>query len=721
MTMLDLFGDNGYATYHGTATLNIPQGLTEFYVLLADAGSSGYMGYTSLDVDAELRFGTGSGPTMVSPPVDIFMTEDNETGIEISSGVPAFDIDMSSWGALMSSVYAITGYYGGVGQADVQYETGSGPLFYGNINSDQYVMVGRGANGNTAAVVFKFVTQSGYKTAAGGTINADVYFNGTPSSQGGNMWLGINDSFQTGGGFQNISNVNDFTKSTAAAIFNSSTYGNHEGSTSLAIPEGLREFYVVLADAGSSGRFALKSLSVDAQLTGDPNNCYVDMPGDINNDCNVNTDDLEALASSWLDSPGPWAVDGSDWSTIPLTLWGLWGSDLEVLTYLWSDQSVNELAFSGSVLLHPAFGDPNAITAEYETAVIDAVAAGNALGMNNFMMRLRMGTATSGWSTTSWTDTTEWANAMTTVQQTAQLAADAGIGTLMIDVENYTSGTYLFETSDAGEIAAAYNRGLEIGNALKATNPDMRIILMPEFFAGVFWGGGSSGIMDSANSFRNGLMKAGLGGGVLVATEGTYGNGAGNTNVNEIDVRYNGAYTAYSDPEQAKTAFIDYINTVAAQCRAETDSDNLDYWDNYCGIAAGSWVLGTDGTYSGKRSAWFTPELFEAQLQAFQDAGVKQIWTYGPNMPYIQFGTAEVTSLGYPTGNSGGSYTNPAETAMRYYLQYTMHPAIDEYVNVLQQYGNYSTKDINTDSEVSLEDLALMAQDWGKCENINCP
>ena len=54
VTMLDTFGDNGYSAYHGDVTLDIPVGVSEFYVVLADAGNTGYMAYTSLQVDAVL-------------------------------------------------------------------------------------------------------------------------------------------------------------------------------------------------------------------------------------------------------------------------------------------------------------------------------------------------------------------------------------------------------------------------------------------------------------------------------------------------------------------------------------------------------------------------------------------------------------------------------------------------------------------------------------------
>jgi len=160
-------------------------------------------------------------------------------------------------------VHSIVGFFGGAGSADIQHESYDGSAgFFGNIDS-AYAMVGRSANSNTGGFAYKFVLTSG--VTSGGTISSDVYFNGDPDTQGANVYISVASSLAIGGANQNFAPTTSSDEVTAADLFTGPS-ANYNGTANLVIPDGLTEFYVLVEDRGTGGRFAIKNLTVNAVI-----------------------------------------------------------------------------------------------------------------------------------------------------------------------------------------------------------------------------------------------------------------------------------------------------------------------------------------------------------------------------------------------------------------------------------------------------------------------
>lgn len=714
VNMLDKFEESVFGNYTGTITLDIPAGVTKFYIAMEDFGSSGRLAMTSLDVNAVLVAGTPDpneplDSYLVAPPWNGVTTGNDSKDIVLSVGDSSWSAGLQSYSAFISDVHSIFGIYGGVqGIADVQYETGEAPLFLGgNIDTDRYVMVGSKAAGNGGWIVYKFVTANGYKTS-GGTISADVYFNGIPSTQGQTLWVGVGTPMFVGSHNYSIYNEDDFTKVRMSELFSGDS-GNYRDTLSLSVPAGVTEFYVAVANGGSFGRLAFMSLDVDAVLTEDYSTCFSYSDSDFDLDCDVDWADLEEFVQNWMSCRGSESGCGEEWRDVPITIWGR-AHDPNMIAYEWSQSQRNETGISGSVVMSTFVGDSNTDILQYEPVISPAVNAGKSIGMEHFMFKMNFGyaSANSNFSATTWLDDTEWAQAIRSIECMTQLAYDTGVKALIFDIEPYDIGAnYIFTRTEQTELDAAYQRGVEVGNAIKSIDPSITIMLIPEHGAASYWASGNASGWLALNRFRNGLMEAQLTGGVLVGLEGTYGWGS--VDVDDVSVRVNGSLVEFTDPAAYRSALISYIQSVAADSRGTTDADKLSYWDNYCGVAPGFWVLSQGTDHIVKREAWYSAALFDTQLTAFKDAGAKWIWGYGNGYPFRQFGTNEVSAAGYQVG--GTVETNP-DYAISYYYQYSVNLNIDDYIEVFRKHGNFNSADMNNDGYVNLEDFAMLALDW---------
>jgi len=216
---------------------------------------------------------------ITSAPQPGFVTTDASKDNELSVGSPSFTADLSTYANFLGEVHTIAGFEnggGGAGSADLQHQEYDGTAgFFGNIDS-AYVMVGRGANGDVASFAYKFTVPSGFQTT-GGTIAADVYFNGNPVTQGANEWVGVTDTLvvEDDGGnasppaspvfFQGTWDLVDMRD-----LFVLNAFNNYTGTVNLTIPAGLTEFYVGVVDEGTSARLALTNLTVNASIAAIP-------------------------------------------------------------------------------------------------------------------------------------------------------------------------------------------------------------------------------------------------------------------------------------------------------------------------------------------------------------------------------------------------------------------------------------------------------------------
>jgi hypothetical protein len=233
---------------------------------------------------------TAAAGVVTGPTVPAFTTTGNAKDNVLTSATPTFSADLSTYATFTSQVHSLLGdgntdtsQSGIPGQADFQYQDASSPdALYGDITLP-YAMVGQKANGFNGTVLYKFVVQSGYQTAAGGTITADMYFRQDPNDggQGQNAWIGVTTNTPTiAGDLSGFGADAGFTTVTMKDLFGPQNAGfkTYTGPATLSIPAGATTFYVAFSDVdkgidgngSSSARLAISSLNVNANLVAVP-------------------------------------------------------------------------------------------------------------------------------------------------------------------------------------------------------------------------------------------------------------------------------------------------------------------------------------------------------------------------------------------------------------------------------------------------------------------
>lgn len=220
------------------------------------------LGLLSLAGTASAQTITGNTTTNSNPT---FVTSNATRNISMNGTSSSWALNLSTDSGANMNLFAIVGNVS-AGQADAGYFTTGGSI---GLTGNQLV-VGRNANGNTGTFVWKFVLDSGFTTTAGGNITANVGFNGTPSTQKANAFIGVNSVFTPSAG-PSFSSYNSAAFSKVNLTSNSATFGTYtENGLSLAVPVGVSEFYVVLSDIGTSARFGLNSLNVSVNAVPEP-------------------------------------------------------------------------------------------------------------------------------------------------------------------------------------------------------------------------------------------------------------------------------------------------------------------------------------------------------------------------------------------------------------------------------------------------------------------
>jgi len=215
--------------------------------------------------------------TVTGSPVAGFTTADSSKDQLLLSALPSFTADLSTYATFTGQVHSILGQTSSDGIADLEHQAADGPDgVHGDI-ALPYAMVGRHANGENGTMLYKFVVESGYQTAAGGTISADVYFRHDPDSQhGDNAWIGVNPTASIPADLGRLSNDAGFQKVSMRDRFggaNGHGFDTYTGNVGVNIPAGLTEFYLAFSDvleSHSSARFAVTTLHVNGNLAAIP-------------------------------------------------------------------------------------------------------------------------------------------------------------------------------------------------------------------------------------------------------------------------------------------------------------------------------------------------------------------------------------------------------------------------------------------------------------------
>ncbi len=195
---------------------------------------------------------------VVGTPIATFKTADNSKDIVLSAAHSSFATDYSTYAALTSNVYAVLGYYSGVGNADLAWSDSTLNSITGPV-----VVANPGANGNTGSIVYKFTVDPSV-TVTSGTITAHVAFYGTPTAAtASSLLMGVSSTLTTPANLSGVSNLSSFTKTSVQST--SSTYGIYYETWTLNVPTDTSTFYVIIGDYGYSGRLGIQSLSVNVQ------------------------------------------------------------------------------------------------------------------------------------------------------------------------------------------------------------------------------------------------------------------------------------------------------------------------------------------------------------------------------------------------------------------------------------------------------------------------
>ncbi len=232
-------------------------------------------GFTWLGVGAclALTSSLAHGGVVTGPPVAGFTTAGASKDIPLTNATPSFTASLSAgdvYADFVAEAHSLLGDNGTPGQSDFEHQDdSSADGIHGDI-SLPYAMVGRAADGQNGSVVYKFVTESGFETSAGGTIAADMYFRHEPDTQHGDRaWIGVGTSLSVAANLGGITNDTDFTRVTMSDLFTGG-FATYTGAANLNVPVGVTEFYVAFSDVfdgvHSSARLAITSLQVDANL-----------------------------------------------------------------------------------------------------------------------------------------------------------------------------------------------------------------------------------------------------------------------------------------------------------------------------------------------------------------------------------------------------------------------------------------------------------------------
>lgn len=252
---------------------------------------------------------TASAGTLTPSPVMSFTTTDASKDQVLSNASPNFTADLSTYTTFKGQVHSLIGDMFGdtEGVADFEHQADDGPdPVHGDITLP-YAMVGRNADGENATILYKFVVEPGFQTAAGSVIAADVYFRHDPLStnHGYNAWIGVNPTATVDAALSTLLNDSEFQRTNMKDFFgpDSSGFASYVGEVLMEIPAGLSEFYIAFSDTyngpgtpptHSSARFAFSRLEVNAMLEEADS-----LEGDYNFDLKVDAADYTV----WRDDP----------------------------------------------------------------------------------------------------------------------------------------------------------------------------------------------------------------------------------------------------------------------------------------------------------------------------------------------------------------------------------------------------------------------------------
>jgi hypothetical protein len=239
--------------------------------------------------------GLAQAGVVTGSPVADFTTFNSSKNNVLTFASPIFNANLSTYGSFIGQVHSLLGVTQQSGMSDFEHQDASSPdLLHGDVILP-YAMVGSSANGANGTVLYKFVTENGFKTAAGGSVAVNVYFRHAPeSSHGDNAWVGVSPYAVVEPNLSALTNATQFNRVTMRDVFPGAGFASWTDTVVLPIPANVTEFYFAFSDyyqgngspTFSSGRLAITALTVNANLVD------VYPSGDFNQDGRVDQFDL---------------------------------------------------------------------------------------------------------------------------------------------------------------------------------------------------------------------------------------------------------------------------------------------------------------------------------------------------------------------------------------------------------------------------------------------
>ncbi len=178
-------------------------------------------------------------------PSETFVNEQACIVIPESQKLVEISLDPES---LRANLYAVLGYYGGEidkTQADVAADSGT-------------LSLGSAANHFQGYAIWKVRFEDSNHRP--GRIFADGVFTGTPASQASGFYVAAVPDIQIAGSTDLTPPAPEFQ---VRVDDTPESFDHYPATLELRIPEGVSEFFIILADAGGNGVWRLQSLRIE--------------------------------------------------------------------------------------------------------------------------------------------------------------------------------------------------------------------------------------------------------------------------------------------------------------------------------------------------------------------------------------------------------------------------------------------------------------------------
>lgn len=198
--------------------------------------------------------------TLGPSPLPVMPASNGE--IRIPDDSTSFDISFPDEQAARESIHAILGFISGQpSQADVGYYP-TPERNPGGPGAAPCWVVGAQNNGNIGIAVWKVILPDS-SPLRGGVAEFNVAFVGRPNEQKEKLYVAVTDSYSPNAQNTNLS-MRPSEESMGRIAETSEAHGTYRETISVPLPQGATELFLIVADAGSSARMAVTTITLKA-------------------------------------------------------------------------------------------------------------------------------------------------------------------------------------------------------------------------------------------------------------------------------------------------------------------------------------------------------------------------------------------------------------------------------------------------------------------------